>query len=77
MKMQTIALPDGREIEIPRGHVCIAMDGDGEWWSYDSVPHARMISWLVAEDGDCGLVEGLLGPFGPGHWTTQIYWIEG
>jgi hypothetical protein len=75
--MQTIILPNNREIKVPEGHVCVAMDKSGEWWSYDSGPRASNIEWMVLEDGDCEPIHELRGPLEPGHWTTQIYWIEG
>jgi hypothetical protein len=77
--MQTITLPDGREIEIeiPDGHVCMAMDADGVWYIYEYGPYLVLNKWLPEGNSACRPVTGIRGPFEPGHWTTQIYWIEG
>lgn len=74
MKYQKVYLPNGRKIKIPKDHVCFAMDANGCWFSYKFSIVPSQFQWSIV-GSDFSSVKGLSGPFEPGHWTTQIYWV--
>lgn len=77
-EMKLVVLPDGSEHEVPENHNWLAMDRDCAWWSYlESVRAGEFSWWRDCPQSLDGLnsVRTIFGPFEPGHWTTQLYWI--
>lgn len=80
MKYKIVVLPDGREIKAQDNHRWMAMDHDGRWYSYlekpkivESIEHGGV--WINGVNGCSCTPMNLTGPFEPGDWTEQRYWI--
>ena len=74
MLYKLIVLHDGTEHKCPDDHNWLAMDITGDWFTYETTPVSGWRAWYNPI-GDTNLVSTMCGPFEPGDWTTQLYWI--
>lgn len=72
MKFQIVVLPNGEEIKIPANHTCLAMDESGSWYSHVDPPNHYQ---GLCAGSVCRIIKQLRGPFEPGDWTTQLYYV--
>ena len=69
-----IVLPDGSEHEVPEIDNWLSMDRNEEWFTSVDAPISSRSMWL-GTTGELHYVCTMDGPFEPGDWTEQLYWI--
>lgn len=82
MLYKLIVLPDGTEHKCPDDHKWLAMDPNGLWFTYLDKPRTNSFAWQVSPVSRhismlyrISYVITMYGPFEPGHWKDQLYWI--
>jgi hypothetical protein len=78
-KCKIVVLPDSRNFEVPEDHNWMAMDEYRGWYSYKRYPKIECDAisgyWYTNPFTSPHRISDLIGPFEPGDWTKQIYWI--
>ena len=62
-------------IPVPLWANWMAMDGNGNWFSYKEKPKADLEGLFFGKAVVRGIVAEFASPPEPGPWNEQLYWI--